>query len=82
MFKPFLKSFANQATESSDNARLSDLKVGDVVVVYGYQAKVDAIWHDASTSRTQIDICYGVHGKAKIFAHDEFKVWHRLASMN
>lgn len=59
------------------------LKPGDKVIVSRrYQATVEKIWFDKTTSRTQIDLDWGVNGKSKVFAHDEGKVWHKLGSFN
>ena len=81
MFKSLLANQnASQSCTAADNA--SDLKAGDVVVVYGHQAKIDAIWYEAETARTVISLDYGVHGKGKVYGHDRGKLWNKLSSMN
>lgn len=65
------------------NQTESNVRVGDTIVVYGrHKAKVASVWYDPETARTQIDLDFGEHGKAKVFAHDEGKTWTRLSNNN
>ena len=60
------------------------VRVGDKIVVGigRWVATVEKIWFDPTTSRTQLDLDYGAHGKAKTYLHDEGSVWIRLDNCN
>lgn len=56
--------------------------VGDQVVVSGWKAKVESIYYNAAIAATEIKLDFGIHGKAKVFSHDEGKTFHRLENYN
>jgi len=64
------------------NQTESNVKPGDVLVVYGHQAKVSAVFYDPETARTQIDLDWANGGRSKVFAHDEGNIWVRLTNCN
>jgi hypothetical protein len=64
------------------NTSSSTVKVGDKLVVYGHQAKVESINYDPKTDRTTLNLDYGSHGKAKVYLHDENKIWFQLKNAN
>ena len=58
------------------------VNVGETIVVYGHQAKVEAVWYDAETARTVINLDWGSQGKSRVYQHDEGKIWHKLNNFN
>jgi hypothetical protein len=71
--------FQNHIQNQTEN---NEVKAGDVLVVYGHQAKVESVFYDPETARTQINLDWGAMGKSKVFAHDEGKTWVRLKNFN
>lgn len=57
-------------------------KVGDKVVVYGYKAAVESVVYDENTDRTVLNLDYGSYGKAKVYLHDENKIWFAMKNAN
>jgi len=76
----------------------SPLKVGDLIVVgscmttngqskfipvetFGKKITVERIWEE-SPGTIRIDLDWNGHGKSKVYAHDESKLWHRVSNFN
>lgn len=55
---------------------------GDKVVVRGYKATVESVFYDAAIAATEIKLDFGIHGKSRVFAHDEGKTFVRLENHN
>jgi hypothetical protein len=61
------------------------LKIGERLVVQGlvdYPATVEKIWFDEETQRTVIELDWGIHGKSRVYDHDENKIWYRYTEAN
>lgn len=71
--------FQNPNQNQTEN---SNVKPGDTIVVYGHQAKVESVFYDPDTARTQINLDWGADGKSKVYAHDEGKTWVKLQNFN
>lgn len=60
-------------------------RVGDAVVVdclAHFTAKVERVVYEFENARTRIDLDWGEHGKSRVFAHDEGKIWRRVEDFN
>ena len=55
---------------------------GDKVVVSGWKATVESVYYDTAIAATEIRLDFGIHGKSKVYAHDEGKTFTRLENHN
>lgn len=60
------------------------VKVGDKLVVQGWSIHpvVEKVWYDKDTDRTIIELDWGVHGKSRIYEHDENVTWYKYNETN
>jgi hypothetical protein len=60
------------------------VKIGDRLVVHGLSlpAYVERIEEDPTTASTILHLDWKEHGKSRVFAHDENKVWYVYSSAN
>ncbi len=60
------------------------VKIGDRLVVQGnpHSAYVECIRQDPDTDRIIYDLDWREHGKSKVYAHDENKVWYKYTNSN
>jgi len=63
---------------------MSNIKIGDRLVVgqmREFPAFVEAVDYSNDIG-TIIYLDWGIHGKSKVFAHDEGKTWHKYLELN
>lgn len=60
------------------------VKVGDRLVVQSmpFPAYVERIEEDPATDRVIYHLDWKEHGKSRVYAHDENKVWYKYAQAN
>jgi hypothetical protein len=63
------------------------MKIGDRVVLMNstmsfLTAEVVNVIYDPTEDRTRIDLDWGVHGKSRVYAHDEGVVWCKVENYN
>ncbi len=60
-------------------------KVGDRIIVQGWsylRVTVDRVEQDLDTPNIAIYLDWGEHGKSRVWAHDEGKIWSRYNNVN
>ena len=60
------------------------VKIGDRLVVHGLSlpAYVERIEEDPTTASTILYLDWKEHGKSRVYAHDEGKIWTRYLDLN